>query len=135
MPEAVREPALDEGHVIRHSYTPETVNEILSEVRDRLIELRETFAIIAGHRVRVKSLAGRNGGIRKRTSGGKQAAPLPDTFAGSPAGRSWSGTSSRAWSTSPQLVRDRRSFSVGGWERIGGLLARHEPGLAGRQPL
>jgi hypothetical protein len=31
-------------------------------VRDRLIEWRDAFAIIAGHRVRVKSLAGRNGG-------------------------------------------------------------------------
>jgi hypothetical protein len=43
-------------------YTPETANELLPEVRERLERLRDAYARIAGHRVMVTSRAGGNGG-------------------------------------------------------------------------
>jgi hypothetical protein len=43
-------------------YTPEEANQLLPEVRERLARLREAYAQIAGHRVKIASRAPTNGG-------------------------------------------------------------------------
>lgn len=48
----------------RPVYTRRSANELLGEVRERLVRLRDAYARIAGHRVMVTSKAGANGGDR-----------------------------------------------------------------------
>ena len=43
-------------------YTRETANELLDEVRERLVRLRQAYAEIAGHRASMASAASGNGG-------------------------------------------------------------------------
>lgn len=43
-------------------YTREEANETLPEVRERLLRLRDAFALIAGHNAKIKSIAQANGG-------------------------------------------------------------------------
>lgn len=47
------------------TYTPQSANAILPEVRSRLHALRDAYALIAGHRAKVQSAAGGNGGDRE----------------------------------------------------------------------
>jgi hypothetical protein len=50
---------LDESEPI---YTRETANQLLDDVRERLVRLRQAFAEIAGHRASTASTAAGNGG-------------------------------------------------------------------------
>jgi hypothetical protein len=43
-------------------YTQETANQLLDEVRERLVRLREAYAEVAGHRASMASAASGNGG-------------------------------------------------------------------------
>jgi hypothetical protein len=45
-------------------FTPESANAILPEVLERLLKLRDSFALLAGHHERVRTLAGLDGGER-----------------------------------------------------------------------
>lgn len=44
------------------TYTPESANALLPEVRDRAEKLREAHAVVAGQRARIATLASHNGG-------------------------------------------------------------------------
>ena len=50
---------MDESEPI---YTRETANQLLDDVRERLVRLRQAFAEIAGHRASTASTAAGNGG-------------------------------------------------------------------------